>query len=151
MNPKYEQLKEDIIFELGQLDIIVSKILELKREVNETNIPAIAVCLMNFYNGIENIMKRCSKEYYKNMPKSDDWHKKLLHQSSIDKKNKKALLSNETLDKLYNYLAFRHFFIHGYGFQLNWDKMKPLVDNIEDLWREIKNQLKDFMNNMGNL
>jgi len=38
--------------------------------------------LMNFYSGIENILKRISKEYYLTVPKGESWHKELLILSS---------------------------------------------------------------------
>ncbi len=146
MRPKYEQLKKDLLFEQSQLELIIAKIKQTKNNITEVNTAAIATYLMNFYNGIENIMKRCAKEYYKKMPKGNDWHKQLLQQSCMFNKNKLSLFGKEIIDKLYNYLTFRHFFIHGYGFKLNWDKMKSLVDNIDELWLEIKNQLAEFIN-----
>jgi hypothetical protein len=145
MRYKYERLKEDILFEQNQLDIVISKIKEIKDNITEINRAALATYLMNFYNGIENIMKRCAKEYYRKIPRGNDWHKRLLQQSCKSNKNKIPLLRKEIVDKLYNYLLFRHFFIHGYAFKLNWDKMKSLVDNINDLWIETKDCIAEFL------
>lgn len=142
---KYEQLKKDILFEQGQLDMVISKIKKIQDNITEVNIAALATYLLNFYNGIENIMERCAKEYYKKMPKGDDWHKQLLQQSLTQNKDKLPLFNKAIVDRLYNYLIFRHFFIHGYGFKLNWDKMKSLVDNIDGLWREVKNRIAEFI------
>lgn len=147
MKPEYERLKKDITFEEGQLDIVIEKIEKLrKEEISEANVAALATYLMNFYNGLENIMKRCAKEYYKKMPKEDDWHKKLLQLScSPSNRGKIAIFSEHVVDRLYNYLIFRHFFIHGYGFKLDWDKMRSLVENAGELWNEIKKQLAKFV------
>jgi hypothetical protein len=145
MNPNYEQLKKDLNFEQNQIDTVILKIKRIKDGMSEVNTAALATYLMNFYNGIENIMKRCAKEYYKGMPKGDDWHKRLLQQSCLYNKNKVPLFDKNTVDKLYNYLAFRHFFIHGYGFKLERNKMASLIDNIDGLWQEIKNQLAEFI------
>ena len=145
MKPKFEQLKKYILFEQSQIDIVIAKIKEIKG-IDELNTTALAAYLMNFYNGIENIVKRCAKEYYKKMPKGEDWHKLLLEQSCLqNNKDKVALFGKETADKLYNYLTFRHFFIHGYGFRLNRQKIEPLVDGIDKLWHTIKEQLAEFM------
>jgi len=38
-----------------------------------------------------------------------------------------ANLSGQTIERLDDYLAFRHFFRHAYLFTLEWDRMKPLV------------------------
>ena len=139
------QLKGDIVHEENQLDIVLSKIKEIKScEATEINTAALAVYLMNFYNGIENIMKRIAKDYYENMPKGADWHKDLLKRS-CSRNGKKALFSKETTDRLYDYLTFRHYFVHGYGFKLKWAEMKALADNAEALWMDIKSQLAEFM------
>ena len=145
MKPEYEQFKNDLLFEQSQLEIVVSKIKEIKDIPSEINTAALATYLMNFYNGIENIMKRCAKEYYKKMPKGDGWHKELLQQSFTHNKSKIPLFDKNIVDKLYNYLLFRHFFIHGYGFKLNRDKLKSLVDDIDKLWIEIKNCVAEFI------
>ena len=145
MEPKHEQLKRDILFELGQLDMTMEKIKGVRGDNTEINKAALGTYLMNFYNGIENIMKRAAKEYYKKMPKGDIWHKQLLQLSSAYNGKKAVLFTKNTVDELYNYLTFRQVFIHGYGFTLSWDKMKSLADNIDKLWQEIKNQIAEFM------
>lgn len=99
MKPDYKQLKDDISFEHGQIDVVVSKIGDLKNSKTDIATAAIASYLMNFYNGIENIMKRCAKEYYKKIPKGDDWHKQLLQQSCLYNNNKIALFNKKTIDK----------------------------------------------------
>ena len=146
MKPDYERLKQDIVFEENQIDILIEKIAKLnKEELTETKVAAIATYLMNFYNGIENIMKRWAKEYCKKMPKEEAWHKELLQLSYLCNKGEIAIFDKEVVDRLYSYLMFRHFFIHGYGFKLDWKKMKSLVENIELLWKEIKKQLTEFI------
>lgn len=144
MKPEFEQLKKDILFEQDQIGILISKIKEIEDNITEVNTVALGAYLMNFYNGIENIMKRCAKEYYKKIPETNDWHKQLLQQSYGHDKN--PLFSKEVADKLYNYLVFRHFLIHGYSFNLNRNKMISLIDNIDELWRVIKSQVAEFIN-----
>lgn len=78
MKLKHEQLKQDILFEQSQLDAVARKISGIEKDAAEASIAALGVYLMNFYNGIENIMKRCAREYYKKNFKGDDWHKQLL-------------------------------------------------------------------------
>ena len=145
MKPKYEQLKQDVLFEQGQLDVVVQKIHEIVKDANEANTAALGVYLMNFYNGVENIMKRCAREYYKKIPKGEDWHKQLLQQSCLKVNNKIPLFNTEIVDGLYQYLSFRHFFIHGYVFKLEREKMDSLSSGVDELWQKIKKQLGEFM------
>lgn len=149
MKPNFQRLKKDILFEQGQLDAVVEGINKIRKEINEVNNTALAAYLMNFYNGLENIMKCCAKEYYKKFPKGQEWHKELLQQSCIGMGNKVPLFNKELIDNLYKYLTFRHFFIHGYGFQLKREKMEPLLSGIDELWKEIKGQLADFIDKIN--
>ena len=38
-----------------------------------------------------------------------------------------------------------HFYRHAYSFQFNWEKMKPLVDNVNVVWQETKNEILVFL------
>ena len=44
-------------------------------------------------------------------------------------------------------ITFRHFYRHAYSFQLNWNKMKPLVDNVHSVWEKVKMSLNSLLNN----
>ena len=51
--------------------------------------------------------------------------------------------------KLREYATFRHFYRHAYSFQLNWKKMKPLIDNIFEVWNEVKISLEKIIKKEG--
>ena len=119
---KIERLKNDIRFEIILIEETIDRIKELKTKlpVNKTDHatePAIGTYLMNFYNGIENIIKRICKFYYHCFPKGDAWHKELLQLSCNPPTNKIAVFSKDTVKTMNKYLNFRHRFISGYGFQ----------------------------------
>ena len=63
----------------------------------------------------------------------------------------KEMTGNEVLAhfandlKLREYATFRHFYRHAYSFQLNWEKMKPLVYNVFDVWSAVKKSLKNLI------
>lgn len=62
--------------------------------------------------------------------------------------NIRSEVINENLYiQLREYATFRHFYRHAYSFQLNWEKMKPLVDNLHPIWNDIKLCLKNFVEN----
>jgi len=99
---------------------------------------------MNFYNGIENILKRITKEYYLAMPKGESWHKELLILSSKPPLGKIAVFNQNLAERLFPFRNFRHSFVSGYGFQLKGEKMMELLDNIKQLWIDIEKTLSDF-------
>ena len=48
------------------------------------------------------------------------------------------------IERLDDYLAFRHFFRHAYLFTLEWDRMKPLVLGCEETLRLVEGELDRF-------
>ena len=90
---------------------------ELREEMQK---PAVGTYLMNFYNGVEGILKRISKIYFGTMPAGESWHRELLMQSYDPPEGKIPVLSEEIVVRLHNYRGFRHVFVSGYGFKLDW-------------------------------
>jgi len=102
-----------------------------RKEKSTIELAAIATFLHNIYNGIENILKQVLKAKGAEVPKSETWHKELLDLSASF-----GIISEDLSDKLYEYLTFRHFFIHAYGFMLEETHLDGLADNIPDVWSE---------------
>jgi hypothetical protein len=153
MKNKFEELLNDINNEIKQIEKVIEVIVKEKNQLTSnppsiTQKTAFAGYLMNFYNGIENILKQISKRYYKKFPSGEAWHKDLL-KLCITPPNKTLQIFNKTIiDELYNYLGFRHFFIHGYSFKIKWEELEILINNIERLWSSIKNEINNFSNKL---
>lgn len=149
MNNQYKELREDVLDEEKAIEETLERLLKVRsqfspQEKDYLKEPAMGTYLMNFYNGIENIIKRISRKYYSAMPKAESWHKELLILSCNPSEGKLPLFNRSIVEKLYPYLSFRHQSISGYGFQLKGEKMIELIDNIGPLWKEIKNSLTNF-------
>ena len=101
---------------------------------------AIGTFLHNIYNGIENILKQILKAKDIEIPKSNTWHKDLLTPSlSIN------VISEELSDELYEYLTFRHFFVHAYGFMLDERPLEDLANNIPKVWLRFLVAIKNYL------
>ncbi len=153
MKEQYNELKEDILDEEKAIDETIERLLKAKENFNpqkQDNLtePAMGTYLMNFYNGIENILKRISKEYYSIMPAGNSWHKALLNLSYNAPEGKIAIFDQGIVERLIIYRNFRHRFISGYGFQLKGEKMLELIDNIESLWDDVKKVIVEFFNKL---
>ncbi len=149
MKEQYNELKEDVLDEEKAVDETIERLLKAKENFNpqkQDNLtePAMGTYLMNFYNGIENILKRISKEYYLIMPTGNSWHKELLNLSYNAPEGKIAIFDQAIAEKLVPYRDFRHRFISGYGFQLKGEKMLGLIVNIESLWDDVKGAISEF-------
>lgn len=94
--------------------------------------------LHSFYNGLENIFEIIAKNIDKNIPKGTKSHQELLHQMASESVIRDEVINEELYLKLREYATFRHFYRHAYSFQLNWEKMKPLVDDVHKVWFSVK-------------
>lgn len=102
-----------------------------RRERSVVELAAIATFLHNIYNGIENILKQVLKAKGTVILKSDTWHKDLLNLSvSL------GIIPEKLSDDLYEYLTFRHFFVHAYGFMLEEAHLENLANNIRNVWTQ---------------
>ena len=150
MNDEIRELREDVLNEQIHLEETIKLLIQTKKRISEnptdhTVGPALGTYLMNFYNGLENILKRICKIYYGSaILKSSTWHKDLLDISYQPPVGKNPILSRNVVERLYQYKNFRHRFISGYGFQLKLEKMSELVDNAQPLWLQIKQELDQF-------
>lgn len=149
MNEKHKELIEDVQDEEKSIEESIERLLKVRNEFDAQakNIftePAMGTYLMNFYNGIENILKRISREYYLTMPKSESWHRELLTLSFNPPEGKVAIFDGQLVERLHAYRSFRHRFISGYGFHLKGEKMLELADNIRPLWIDVKKAISEF-------
>lgn len=112
--------KENVERALGNL-----KEATARKEKSHVELAAIATFLHNVYNGIENILKQVLKSKGTEIPKSETWHKELL-----DLSVSLGIIPEKLSDQLYEYLTFRHFFVHAYGFMLEEAHLESLTNNI---------------------
>ncbi len=103
--------------------------------------------LHSFYNGIENIFEIIAKNIDREIPTGNKSHQELLHQMASENSYRKEIINEALYLELRDYATFRHFYRHAYSFQLNWEKMKPLVDNLFEVWKDTKDSLENFINN----
>lgn len=101
--------------------------------------------LHSFYNGLENIFDIIAKNIDESVPTGNKSHQELLHQMASANSMRDEIIDEHLYLKLREYATFRHFYRHAYSFQLNWEKMKPLVENIHTVWGESKQSLVRFI------
>jgi len=139
---------------LSDLERIVEEIEELLRDLASSepsykDKAAMGAFLHNFYNGIENVLKRIAEEIDRAVPSGSEWHRALLQRMAEGVENlRPAVLKAETVTKLLSYLGFRHFFRHSYTFEIDWEKVKPLAVNARAVLETIKDDLKEFLDTL---
>jgi hypothetical protein len=116
------------------------KAAKIKGNKTALEIAGLAVFVHNFYNGIENILKQILKSKDVILGNSESWHKELLESSFS-----KGVISRELADRLYKYLAFRHFFIHSYGFKLDDARLLQLANDIPQVWSDFLSSIETYL------
>ncbi|MBO4319746.1 MAG: hypothetical protein J5857_04680 [Treponema sp.] len=145
-----EIIKKKIEFEISQLDEHLSKssVLVKKCAVQEPDyveLCAAGSILQSFYNGIENILLVITKNIDGIIPKQGKWHSELLSSMFKPVEKRSAVFSESLYPILTEYMNFRHFFRHSYGYSMKWEKLSHLFINIDRNWGIIKKELIDFI------
>jgi len=145
-----EGVKKEVGIELGNLERLVREMEELiSRFIDKPNFietRAAGSILHDFYCGIEKIFERIATHIDGKVPKGEDWHTELLLQMTHPAKGiREAVISQGLMEKLKEYLRFRHLFRHIYGFEIKWERFKGPALSINNLVRELKNELEEFL------
>jgi hypothetical protein len=146
-----DELREEISIELEAIGQIVTEVLELSNDIGDKqpNIrekTAAGAFLAQFYNGVENLLKRISKFYNMDIPKGENWHielfRRFCHPSMPPLPE---LFNNELSAMMAPYRRFRHVFFHGYGFQLEWEQMRGGIANISITFNKLQSNIDSFL------
>ena len=104
--------------------------------------------LHDFYSGVEKIFKKIALVVDNNLPGGETWHIDLLTQMAKQFANiRPGVISESLFEKLKEYLKFRHLFRHIYGFELKWEKIKPLCLGMSEVLNEFIKEIDKFLNN----
>jgi uncharacterized protein YutE (UPF0331/DUF86 family) len=132
--------KENVEAALANLKVAMAR-----KERSTIELAAIATFLHNIYNGIENILKQILKTKGTQIPRTETSHKDLLDLSvSI------GIIPEKLSDELYEYLTFRHFFIHAYGFMLEEANLDDLARDIPKVWSRFLSAIERYCGTSDN-
>jgi len=128
-----DNLSKQITAEKENVEMVLSNLKEAmaRKERSFIELAAIGTFLHNIYNGMESILKQILYAKNVEIPKSDTWHKDLLNLSVST-----GIISEKLSEELYEYLTFRHFFVHAYGFMLDEVQIEDLATNIPNVWSQ---------------
>ena len=136
-------IKEQIEFKVEDIDkLFLEYDLVFEKVKEETPdlfyITVLGSVLHSFYNGLENIFIIIAKNIDGNVPIGNKSHQELLQQMATSSNVREKIFDEQIYFKLREYATFRHFYRHAYSFQLNWEKLQPLVDNVQLVWKDVK-------------
>jgi hypothetical protein len=149
-----EDLREEISIELENIIKTLEELSALQRDTEgrEPTIrekTAAAAFLAQFYNGIENILKRISHYHAVPLPAGDTWHIELFKRfCDLPYPPLPSLFDSSLASDMAPYRKFRHVVHHGYGFQLEWERMVEGIDNVDHVYRRFKIKLEGYLNSL---
>ena len=105
-----------------------------------------ASLLHDFYTGIEKIFSRIAQELNGGLPNSEQWHRDLLKDMTLELEDiRPPVISEELYKDLLPYLRFRHLFRNLYGFELEWEKMEDLDKGFEKISKLFFEEIDVFL------
>ena len=101
--------------------------------------------LHDFYTGIEDVFETIAGDINGRLPDASEWYKQLLVRMTVTVPGlRPAVISEELGWKLDEYMRFRHVFRNVYGYLLDWERLKPLLDRMDDVYVEFLREIGSF-------
>jgi hypothetical protein len=114
-------------------------------EPDRTTLWALAGHLQAFTTGCEAILQRAVERFEGLPPHGADSHIRLLQVAALNLPGlRPPIVQAETAAALDPYRAFRHFFRHGYGVELDWSRMAAKVQGIGVVHTRLVRDLAEF-------
>lgn len=146
-----DDLREEVSIELESIQKTVneSSLLLFDLSGAEPTIrekTAAAAFLAQFYGGIENILKRVHRYHGIPIPTGDSWHAEIFNRFCNPPFPPFIVLFEETLAlDLLPFRKFRHVVYHGYGFQLDWERMEEGLQKVCDVYSRFSVAVSDYL------
>jgi len=113
-------------------------------DISSLELAGVGALIHNFYNGVENILKQLVIFSGSQVPDNSSWHRDLVNLAVSNN-----IISESTAKELKRYLAFRHFFGHGYSFDLDKERIIPLVEGIPATLVSFTNEINKALRQRG--
>ncbi|MBI1986991.1 MAG: nucleotidyltransferase domain-containing protein [Nitrospinae bacterium] len=153
--PQYslEALKGLIEDELKGLERVVTAMDEDLTQRSNPPTPrelrSMSALLHEFYAAIESIFRRIATHMGEGLPRGSHWHLDLLEQMATARGGGRPAVIDEALwAMLKDYLDFRHFFRHAYGYELEWVRLRPPAEGMAGVLMQFQSQLEGFFQAM---
>jgi hypothetical protein len=100
----------------------------------------------DFYTGMERIFEKIAPELNGGVPAGPAWHRELLESMTLDLPGvRPPVITRSTALALSEFLRFRHLFRNLYGFELDWERLQPLVARVGTAWEAFASDLARFL------
>ena len=145
------RLAASIRSEIDHLVAVVAEAELALRDFSETTPPlrelrGIGDIVHDFYTGMERIFEKIAPELNGGVPAGSAWHRELLESMALDLPTiRPPVIGRETARILAEYLRFRHLFRNVYGFELEWERLQPLLRRLPVAWSTFQSDILRFL------
>lgn len=160
MTSPFQTLIDRIRGEVVDLDQVVRRAGEVwllsQQELEEQSIyiDSVALNLHSLYSGLERLFELIARQVDRHLPEGPNWHHDLLRQMADDVPDARpAVISEDTAVVLDEFRRFRHLVRNVYTIHLDPQKMRPLLENLPDLWTQVQAELlvmADYLEELSN-
>ncbi len=139
-----DELKQYCSTEFKNIERVTDELFSVyrpeKTEYTFAEQAAIGALIMNIYSGVENILKQMLIFDKLDVHNSPEWHEKVLIKSG-----EIGILPPELFQLLSRYLSFRNYFIYAYIFNIKWEDMRALAEEIGDVLAKLRLEVDDYL------
>ena len=128
------------------LAFLPGKIKKSKAEDKRYMLESAGLELHNFYIACERIFRKIAGEVNGGLPSSIDRHIRLLNIMTLEIEGKRPpAIKKKTAKKLAEYLKFRHLLMNIYGFELQAERIFPLIKALPDVKKGFRKDIEEFL------
>jgi hypothetical protein len=150
MRETSEIVSERIRGELADLERVVQRALGIWEKAGRfpeemAYLEAAALNLHSFYSGLERIFNLIARHIDGWTPRGEAWHRELLERMAEDIPDiRPAVISTSLVQILDEFRRFRHLVRNVYTFNLDPQRMRPLMEQLPSLWQALRTELLAF-------
>lgn len=128
-------VRERVAAEIDNIEGVLNRMppAEALGRLSDLELAGVAALLHSFFNGVENLLKQVLRSRGVALPTGASWHRDL-----VDLARATGLLSAAGHGGIRPYVAFRHFFSHGYACNLDPERLAPLVEALRVAYETVK-------------
>jgi hypothetical protein len=148
------ELRAELTIELDHMRRIVDELRSLRRDVGDGE-PSLreraagGSFLMQFYNGVENVLKRISKHAGVPVPQGSDWHVELFQRFCEPPTPSLPVLFDPGLAvSMREFRAFRHVARSGYAIALDWEKLRSGIDHVGSAYERFRDAVSAYLDSL---
>ena len=137
-------IKEKVAAELDNIEQVLADLPkpDSLKQLSSLELAGVAALIHNFYNGVENVLKQLVIFKGLIIPDGPSWHSDLIELSVANQ-----IISRSTSEMLKKYFGFRHFFSHAYSFDVDEERITPLLEKIREAHKSFANDISKALPN----